>query len=61
MSEEFDAFVALVSLMRAAQRRYFRESTLGNLDEAKRLERECDKAIRRITDDESRPLLREPE
>lgn len=49
-----DEFKALVAEMRHAQRRYFNARTFENLEEAKRLERLVDEALK---DDRQKPLF----
>ena len=45
-------FVALVAAMRGAQKDYFKRRTPADLDRARNLEREVDRAVRVLQDDQ---------
>lgn len=52
------AFVEKVIQMRNAQKAFFKSKSPSFLSEAKRLEREVDKMIERIIEEESNPSLK---
>jgi len=51
------AFLEKVIQMRKAQKAFFQSKSPSFLSEAKRLEREVDKMIERIVDEENNPSL----
>lgn len=53
----FEEFARLVSAMRTAQRRWFRDHTQADLTEAKKLERAVDRALAEIEAPAKQPAL----